>query len=293
MNPDELFAEHRAYLFAVAYRLLGIAEDAEDVVQDAWLRFANVDPDELESPRAFLVTVVTRLALDLLRSARRRREDYVGVWLPEPVPTSEALPPDLVDRAETASFAFLLMLERLNPVERAAVVLHDVFGYSHQEIASTIERSTDASRQALRRARQKLSGAPRRLPAPSEHGEALAEQFVKASASGDIDELLATLASDVVLMSDGGGKAQAASRPLAGLRRVGRFLSAVSAMAPENVRVHPSELNGQPAMLIFEEGRLTTAFLFDATADGITAIYAVRNPDKLRRVIVDSPERAR
>lgn len=288
MSEDErrsaVFSEQRGYLFAVAYRLLGIAEDAEDVIQDAWIRFSAVRVEEIEHPRAFLVTIVTRLSLDVLKSARKRREEYVGVWLPEPVPTREALPADLVERAESASFAFLLLLERLNPVERAVVVLHDVFEYSHKEIAAAIERTPDATRQALSRARKKLGTAPSPLPAASEHARTLVAQFLEATQSGEVEKLVSTLASDVVLMSDGGGKVQAVRRPLAGATQVGRFFTAMSKMAPEDIRAVAAELNGQPAMVIFEGDVLANAYLFDATKDGLAAIYVVRNPDKLRRL---------
>lgn len=288
MREDErrsaVFSEHRGYLFAVAYRLLGIAEDAEDVIQDAWIRFSSVRVEEIDSPRAFLVTIVARLSLDVLRSARKRREEYVGVWLPEPVPTHEALPADLVEQAESASFAFLLLLERLNPVERAAIVLHDVFDYSHKEIAAAIERTPDATRQALSRARRKLGTAPSPLPTVSEHARKLVAQFLEATQSGEVEKLVSTLAADVVLMSDGGGQVQAASRPLAGATQVARFFGAINKMAPAHTRAVGAELNGQLAMIVFEDGVLANAFLFDATPQGLTAIYVVRNPDKLRRL---------
>lgn len=279
-----VFAEQRPYLFAVAYRMLGVAEDADDALQDAWLRFANVDLDGLDSPRAYLVTIVTRLCLDVLRSARRRREEYVGVWLPEPVTSSEALPEELIERAESASFAFLLLLERLNPVERAVLVLHDVFDYSHDEVGAAIGRSAAASRQALRRGRLKLGGATQPAARPSAHSRELVDQFLEATRSGDLDGLVAALTSDVVLLSDGGGHVRAANRPLAGNGLVGRFLVAMGRMAPEEVGVEQLELNGQPAVLVTEAGTLSNAFLFDTSSDGVTAVYVVRNPEKLRRL---------
>jgi len=275
------FNEHRSYLFAVAYRMLGIAEDAEDILQDAWLRFSAARAVELEHPRAYLVTIVTRLCLDVLRSARRRREEYVGVWLPEPVPTSDALPEELAERAETASFAFLLLVDRLNPVERAVLVLHDVFDYSHNEIAEVLGRTPAASRQSLRRARLKLGGATVPTRAPEEDARRLIATFLRAAGDGDVDSLASVLAADVALMSDGGGKAQAASRPLAGRSEVQRFFIAMGRMDPDATG-ELAEFNGQPAALLYDgEGALTTALLFDVTAEGITAIYAIRNPDKL------------
>ena len=278
-----VFAEHRPYLFAVAYRMLGIAEDAEDILQDAWIRFSDARVEELERPRAYLLTIVTRLCVDLLRSARRRREEYVGVWLPEPVRTREALADDLVEHAESASFAFLLLLERLNPVERAVLVLHDVFDYSHNEVANAIGRTPAASRQALRRARLRLGDvAPPQSP-ETERARELVGQFLEAARSGDIAGFLGSLAPDVVLMSDGGGRVPAVKRPLAGSMRVGRFLATVSRQGSWGPVVL-TELNAQPAILISEGGALTNALLLDVTSQGVTAIYVVRNPDKLRRL---------
>ena len=285
-----LFAEHRPYLFAVAYRMLGIAEDAEDVLQDAWLRFsaAGATPEDLEHPRSYLVTIVTRLCVDLLRSARRRREEYVGTWLPEPVPTHEAIAEESVAQAESASFAFLLLLERLSPLQRAVLVLHDVFEYSHGEVAAAVGRSDAASRQILRRARVALGGATRPKSLPTDEARELVARFVDAAHSGDVADFLGVLAPDVTLISDGGGRVTAINRPLAGRRAVSRLLAGLSRRGQEQLRasgaVTLTELNGQPAMLVFEGGVLTNAFLLDLTREGVTAVYVVRNPDKLKRL---------
>ena len=233
-----LFAAHRPYLFAVAYRMLGLAEDAEDVLQDAWLRF-SAGAAEPEHPRTYLVTIVTRLCLDLLRSARRRREEYVGVWLPEPVRTREALADDLLEKAESASFAFLLLLERLSPLQRAVLVLHDVFDYSHDEVARACGRTAAASRQVLRRARLKLGDARR--------------------------------------------PGRRRRTPPRRRRPVGHFLATVSRKGDWGPVV-VTELNSRPAVCTYEQNALTNAILFDVTGDGITAIYVVRNPDKLQRL---------
>lgn len=280
----ETFAAQRPYLFAVAYRMLGSAEDADDALQDAWLRFESVDLESLESPRAYLVTIVTRLALDVLRSARRRREEYVGIWLPEPVPSTDALPEEVAEQTESVSFAFLLLMERLNPVERAVLVLHDVFDYSHEEVGAAIGRSAAASRQALRRGRKRLGQRNPPARRPSAHSRELIGRFLEATQSGDVDQLAAALAKDVVLMSDGGGHVRAANRPLAGRGLVGRFLVAMSRMAADGSRTEATEINGQPAMLAYEDGALTNAFVFDTSNAGIEAIYVVRNPEKLRRL---------
>jgi RNA polymerase sigma-70 factor, ECF subfamily len=277
----EHFNAHRPYLFAVAYRLLGRAEDAEDVLQDAWLRYAAAGLREVESHRAYLTTIVTRLALDLLRSARVRREQYVGVWLPEPVPTTEALPEDLAEQRESASFAFLLLLERLNSVERAVLVLHDVFDYTHEEIARMTDRTPEASRQTLRRARTKLG--PERPGTPHAVDEMQVQAMIDAIRNGDALRLTSMLAPDVVLLGDGGGKARTISRPLAGHELVARFLAGLRDQDP-GFDICITSLNGQPAILAYLNGRIDTVMMLDLTPGGITAIYVQRNPDKLRRL---------
>ena len=287
-DRDGLFARPRPYLFAVAYRLLGLAEDAEDVLQDAWLRFSAAGVDEVEHPRAYLVAIVTRLCIDLLRSARRRREEYVGVWLPEPVPTREALADDLLAEAESASFAFLLLLERLSPLQRAVLVLHDVFDYSHAEVGQAIGRTAAASRQLLRRARLQLGDATRPTSPPTDVARELVTRFVDAASAGDVEGFLGALAPDVVLMSDGGGRVPAVPRPLAGRSRVAQFLGGVSRKSSARGTawgpVIPTELNARPALLVYQDGALTNAFVLDVTGEGVTAIYVVRNPDKLERL---------
>ncbi|MBQ91004.1 MAG: RNA polymerase subunit sigma-24 [Acidimicrobiaceae bacterium] len=279
----EVFSGQRRYLFAVAYRMLGVAEDAEDVLQDAWLRFSRVPLTDIGSPRAFLVQVVTRLSVDLLKSARRRREEYVGTWLPEPISTDEARVDELAARTESVSFAFLLLLERLTPVQRAVLVLHDVLDYTHDEVASMVGTTAAASRQALRRARRALGARRPATTTPSAVTRDLIAQFLEATRDGNLDGLLDTLAPDVVLMSDGGGKAASINRPLAGSTPVARFFKAAGGENQTAVAVL-GELNGQPAVLVTEQGRLTNAFLFDTGPQGLTGIYVVRNPDKLRRL---------
>ncbi len=277
-----MFAEHRRYLFSVAYRMLGIAEDAEDVVQEAWIRFSRSREEEIRHPRTYLVTIVSRLCVDVLRSARKRREEYVGVWLPEPVPTAEVLIEDRLEAAESASFAFLLMLERLSPLQRAVLVLHEVFDLSHKEIASAIGSTVEGSRQALRRARRRLSGATLTKGASPQMGD-LVERFLHAAGAGDLEGTIATLAPEVVMMSDGGGRVASVNRPLRGNQEVGRFFATVGKLgSPE--RVDFAHLNGQTAVLVYENGALTNAFLFDVTPSRIAGIYVVRNPDKLGRL---------
>lgn len=283
LDPAAVFAEHRRYLFAVAYRMLGVAEDAEDVLQDAWLRFADVPLSDVERPRGYLVQVVSRLSVDLLKSARRRREEYVGTWLPEPVLSGEALADELVVQTESVSFAFLLLLERLTPMQRTVLVLHDVLDYTHDDVAETLGGTAASSRQTLRRARLGLGSARRPVTRPSDDARALVTRFFEATRDGDLDGLMQALSPDVVLMSDGGGKAASINRPLAGNKPVSRFFRAVGALSAGAV-IEPTDLNGQPAVLVTEAGVITNAFLFDVGSAGVTAIYVVRNPDKLRRL---------
>lgn len=278
-----MFAEHRRYLFAVAYRMLGVAADAEDVVQDAWLRFAAAQSGEIEHPRTYLVTVVTRLCIDLQRSARRRREEYVGTWLPEPVRTDEALADDRLESAESVSFAFLLMLERLTPLQRAVLVLYEVLDYSHDEIARVVGGTVAASRQVLRRARQRVEDVTLPVSGPPDGAPDLVDRFLSAARSGDVAGIMSTLAPDVVLMSDGGGRVPAVRHPLAGSEQVTRFFVGISRQAGHE-RTVAAQLNGQPGLLVYEEGELTNAFLFQPLDDRIAAIYVVRNPAKLARL---------
>ena len=277
------FTEHRRYLFAVAYRMLGVAEDAEDVLQEAWLRFASSQASDLDSPRAYLVTIVSRLCLDVLRSARRKREEYVGPWLPEPVLTEEALPSDLVELAESASFAFLLLLERLNEVERVVLVLHDVFDVAHPEIAEMVGKTPSACRQILRRARLKL-GPPPTSVQPIE--DPRIEELLVATREGDVHRVMGLLAPDVALISDGGGRVRAISRPIAGGDTVARFLVAMGQMPEaEGARGRLVSLNGQPGAVYWDaDGSMRTAFIFEVTTAGVTALYVIRNPEKLARL---------
>ncbi len=291
-DATAIFERHRAHLFGVAYRLLGSAQDAEDVLQDAWIRFSRVAPEEVESPRPYLVTVVTRLALDVLRSAHARREAYVGPWLPEPVPTHRLRddePAEWLARQQSASIAFLWLLERLNPVERAVLVLHDAFDYGHEEIGRVIGRTAVASRQALRRARRRVDEARtaeglRPAHPADEHGRRAMQRFVAAAEEGNLQPLLDLLAADVVLVSDGGGRAVAATRPVSGRDRVSRLLSGFAAKETVD-RVDAAEYNGQPALRAYRGGRLVALFVFAFDPAGeLVQVFVLRNPEKLRLV---------
>jgi RNA polymerase sigma-70 factor (TIGR02957 family) len=276
---DDPFVSHRSLLFTVAYEMLGSAADAEDVVQETWLRWDGVDHAEVRDPRAFLVRIVTRQALDRLRALKRRREDYVGQWLPEPLLTAPDVAED-VELAESVSMAMLTVLETLGPTERAVFVLREVFDVSYDEIAAAVGKSPDAVRQVAHRARGHV--AARRPRIEVDHAEQLAvvERFRAALTSGDLQGLLDVLAPDVVLVADGGGVVPAAIRPLSGAKTVARLLSGVSAFAP-GASVAITWLNGAPALRLELEDEFGAAISLLVREGRITHIYAVRNPHKL------------
>jgi len=276
----------RPYLFSIAYRMLGRASEAEDVVHDAWLRAAESAPADLRSPRKWLSTVVTRLCLDRLKSARATREAYPGPWLPDPVPTSGF--PDLEDstlRRESITLAFLVLLEVLSPVERAAFLLREVFEYDYAEVARILETSEAACRQLVHRAKQRIAERRPRFSTPPERQREIVSSFLEAAARGDLRALEAVLARDVVHEADGGGKAPAATRPVVGPDRVARLYAGLAAKAaqapPGAVRFSLADVNGETALLVDALGRLETVIVFTVEEDRITALRAVRNPDKL------------
>ena len=281
----EEFNRHRPLLFAIAYRMLGSVMDAEDMVQETFLRWQRASADEVRSPRSFLTTVVTRLCLDHLRSARVQREQYVGPWLPEPLLTEHA--PDVAETAalgESLSLAFLTLLESLNPVERAVFLLHDVFGYEFEEIAPIVGKSAANCRQLARRARAHVAARRPRFDPSPEQQERLTRQFVRACAEGDLPALVATLADDITLWSDGGGKVAAARRPVHGAVNVGRFLLGVIAKAPGTVVPRVTRINGQPGIVVYLESQPISVLALDVVDGRIGAIRIVVNPDKLRAV---------
>jgi RNA polymerase sigma-70 factor (ECF subfamily) len=271
------FEAHRGLLFGVAYRMLGSAADAEDILQEARVRWLGVAGQTVESPRAFLVTVVSRLALDHLKSARVRREEYVGPWLPEPV----VLPSD-VD-ASDISTAFLLLLERLSPPERAAFLLHDVFDYEHAEVARILGKSEEACRQLASRAKKHLHDArPRPSADAAEHARLLAA-FSAATLAGDLKGLERLLAADAVMMSDGGGKANAARKAIHGATDVARFVLGIRRFYTDMV-ASACTLNGLPGLRFARDGVVHGVFSIDVVEGQISAVYGVLNPDKLTHV---------
>lgn len=287
---QSVFDTDRPLMFSIAYRMLGSASEAEDVVQDAWLRYSQADAATIRSPRAFATTIVTRLCLDRLKSARATREEYIGPWLPEPVLTSEAAGPEaILQRSESVTLAFLVLLERLTPEERAVFLLKDVFEYEHAEIAEMLGVTPENSRQLLHRAKARLAEGRPRLSGTAESRRAVAERFSRAFAQGDGSALAALLASDIGMWSDGGGKASAARRPLIGRDQVLNFLvglhrTAEKAGLMKAVSLRVDEVNVEPALIIRVKSRLESVFVFTVDGDSISAIRVVRNPDKLAHI---------
>jgi len=273
------FEPHRPRLTRLAYRMLGSVADAEDVVQDAFLRWHEVDRDDVDVPEAYLVRIVTRLSLDVLKSARRRRETYIGPWLPEPMVEPEDDPDDV-------TLPLLVALERLSPLERAAFLLHDVFGMPFDDVAASIDRDAAAVRQLAARARQHVHEARPRFAVDQQRGHELAEAFFVASRSGDLGALKSMLAADVVFTSDGGGKRPAGMVPLVGIDAVMELLGGL-ARAP---RRRPSRLvryasiNGLPGFVTREADGLLQTTAFDIRGGQIAAVYVMRNPEKLTHV---------
>jgi len=285
-----VFEEQRSYLFSIAYRLLGSVTDAEDVLQEAFLRWDRARPEEVRSVRAYLATVVVRLCMDELRSARARREVYVGPWLPEPlVTTGRSDLTDSVVLRESLSFAFLLMLEKLSPVERAVFVLREVFDYDYAEIAPIVDKSEANCRQAFHRARQRLAAEESRFEPTAEHTEELTEQFLRAATAGDVQGLLTLLAEDVVSVGDGGGKAFAGLHPLHSRDRVVRgFMGGLQKMPPDEVWIE--EVNGQPAIVATRQGKPYGVVLLEVRDGRVQRLYSVVNPDKLRSILTACPQ---
>jgi RNA polymerase sigma-70 factor (TIGR02957 family) len=283
------FVTHRSLLFTVAYEMLGSAADAEDVVQETWLRWDGIGDaarDEVREPRAYLVRTVTRQALNRLRTLARRREDYVGQWLPEPLLTTGDVAED-VELAESVSIAMLTVLETLGPVERAVFLLREVFDMSYDEIAEAVGKDAAAVRQIAHRAREHVSArAPRMSVSRAEQEEAV-ERFQAALTTGDIKSLIDTLAPDVVIVADGGGVVPAANRPVSGAKTVARLLSNFSKNAPR-APVGMTVLNGAPALRIDPGGEFDTAISLAVEDGRITRIYAIRNPQKLARLATET-----
>ena len=279
-----LFTAQGERLFAIAYRMLGSVEDAEDLVQETFIRWARVDSDAIESPAAWLTTVVTRLALNQLQSARKTREAYIGPWLPEPILTlEEPSPSDRAELADSLSIAFLAVLERLTPRERAVFLLRDVFAYEYEEIARMLELSVANCRQVFHRARERVASKAARFHADRRTHAKLLESFVRAVTGGDVDGVVQLLAGDAVLWADGGGQVRAAAlRPIRGALRVARFLVGVTKKTPRDELVIATRMvNAFPALVASVGGVAQRVVSIDVRDGRIVGVYAMANPAKL------------
>ncbi|TSD47552.1 RNA polymerase sigma-70 factor [Rhodococcus sp. KBS0724] len=281
------FITHRRLLFTVAYEMLGSAADAEDVVQEAWLKWTNVDQADVRDPRAFLVRIVTRKALDQLRVLSRRREEYVGPWLPEPLLTTPDVAED-VELADSLSTAVLLVLETLTPTQRAVFVLHEVFDVGYDELAKAVGKSPTAVRQIAHRAREQVAARrPRGIISPADTRKALiALQW--AIATGDLHDLVDILAPDVVVLGDGGGIKQALPRPVSGADKVARLFAAGLAGWGAGMTAELANVNGGPALIIWLDGELDSVVSMRIEDGLVSGIYTVRNPEKLSRMMQEA-----
>jgi RNA polymerase sigma-70 factor (ECF subfamily) len=285
MNNTEVFDKYRPLLFSISYRMLGSVMEAEDVVQEAYLRWQGVG-EEVRSPSAYLSTVVTRLCIDRLRSARASREQYVGTWLPEPLveeQVSEVV--GTADLDDSLSMAFLVLLESLTPVERAVFLLREVFGYEYAEIASLVGKREANCRQISRRARRSVAARRPRFESSPEQEKRLMDGFLQASLRGDMEALLGLLSEDVILYSDGGGKTRAALKPIYGADNVARFLGSILGRMPPGFTVRKTSINGRPGYVgYFGDGSPQSVVTFDVAKGKVRNIRLLVNPDKLENV---------
>jgi RNA polymerase sigma-70 factor, ECF subfamily len=285
----ESFETYRTHLFAIAYRMLGSAMDAEDMVQETYLRYRATPPETIHSLKAYLTTILTRLCMDQLQLARRKRELYVGPWLPEPILTTEEVetsdPEKRVDMQESISLAFLVLLEQLQPFERAVFLLREVFGYEFAEIATMLDKSEAACRRSFSRARLHLREHRPRFPASPQTHRQLLNGYFQAVQTGEMTPLMNLLSEDVTLWADGGGKVkQAALRPIRGRDAVARFSLGTKRFWPENYRIESGEINGQAALIIRAAEKAFAVFTIDVEQGQIQAIRIIANPEKLARV---------
>ncbi|AZM90343.1 RNA polymerase sigma-70 factor [Streptomyces sp. W1SF4] len=283
----EAFVAHRNLLFTVAYEMLGSASDAEDVLQETWLRWVKVDLGQVEDRRAYLVRITTRQSLNRLRAMSRRKESYVGEWLPEPLLTAPDVAQD-VELAESVSMAMMLVLETLSPTERAVFVLREAFDVGYEEIAAAVDKTPAAVRQIAHRARRHVDARRPRQTVSASQTRAVMESFRRALDSGDLQGLLDVLAPDVVLVGDGGGIKQAALRPVTGAGKVGRFIVGGVGKRAGRFSVTPTVVNGSPALLAHLDGELDGVMAFHVEDGRIAGIYFVRNPEKLGAVAAET-----
>jgi RNA polymerase sigma-70 factor, ECF subfamily len=281
-NLTEEFERLRPRLFGLAYRMVGVRADAEDIVQDAYVRWHDVDRDTIDNAEAWLVTTTTRLALDRLRRLKTEREAYVGPWLPEPIVGASEMPDRDLELAADLSIAMMTLLETLAPEERAAFLLHDVFDVDYAQIASILGRSEAASRQVIHRARERVRGSRRRFESTTEAKRALIEQFKEATMAADEAALLALFTPDVVWTADGGGKTAASPRPLHGIERIVALVLGIRRKWLANSVLEVTTVNGEPGLLVRDGDTVTAIMAFDVEQGRIALVYAVVNPEKLR-----------
>lgn len=289
MQQEDIFQAYKPLLFSIAYNMLGSVMDAEDCVQEAFLRWYQAkdhgETESVHSPKSYLSTMVTRLSIDHLRSARVRREQYVGVWLPEPlISTDETSVTGMAELSEALSVAFLHLLEQLSPLERAVFLLRQVFDYDYGAIATMVQKSEDNCRQIVHRARQHLGARHALHHASREQQEAILHQFLRACQDGDMDGLLGLLANDIVFYADSGGKAPAARHPICGANRVARALLDHVRKAPEDLRFRVALINGQPGMIVYRSGVPAVLLILELLDGQIWEIDVIANPDKLQGV---------
>ncbi|NUO97775.1 MAG: RNA polymerase sigma-70 factor [Nonomuraea sp.] len=288
-RDQQVFNEYRNLLFSVAYRVLGTVADAEDAVQDAWIKWSADDRSQVADPKAYLARIVSNLALQRLRSTRYQRETYVGPWLPEPILTGPDTADD-VTGADSVSTAMLVVLETLSPLERAVFVLKEVFDFSHAEIAEAVERSEAAVRQAAHRAREHVQARRPRFTADRSRQRDVTQRFLAAATGGDINTLMELLSPDVTLWTDGGGKVRQALRPVVGAETVAAWFAAIGKVTyqgiePADMRAEPAEINGGPGLVFSGPERIIATVTFDFDADGrVVAIHNIANPDKLQAI---------
>jgi len=281
----DIFTAHRSLLFGIAYRMLGRVSEAEDMVQEVWIRWQKQDAATIESPKAWLVAATTRLCIDQLRAARREREEYYGVWLPEPLmPVTESDPGRTAELADSLSMAFMLMLESLGATERAVFLLREVFTREYDEIAAIVGKSEANCRQIVRRAKERLEMKPRTPASPTEQARKLVDQFLAAAATGEMEGVLALLAEESTVLSDGGGKVKAAGRAIIGADHVTRFLLGIWPRFMVDVDVRHVDINGSPGITVGTNGRIDYALAFEVAGERVQNVYIMCNPDKLRHL---------
>lgn len=283
MSTEQVVVEQRGRLFGLAYRMLGEVGEAEDAVQETFLRWSQAPRNTITNPAGWLTTVVTRICLDRLKSAQRQRETYVGPWLPEPLATDDTDPADLAGTADSLNLAFLVVLESLSPVERAAFLLHDVFGYTHDEVAAMLDRSPAAIRQVAARARRHLAERRPRYEQDAARREKVATAFAAAVTGARIDDLMALLAPDVTFVADGGGVVAAARHPLHGAERVGQVILQLAKRRPPDWTFAMREINGETGIVVLRgDHAVDSVWVLHTDGVRITAIDVLRNPHKLR-----------